>query len=93
MAESMACGTPIIAFDRGLVREVVKDGKTGFVVKPFNGRGKVNIEGFVEAVKKINQIKRADCREWVEKNFSLERMVDDYEKLFYKILNSRKQKP
>ncbi len=77
MAEAMACGTPVIAFKRGSVPEVVKHGKTGFIVK--------TISQAVKAVKKIDQIKRADCRKHVEENFSLEQMVDQYEKLYYKL--------
>ena len=78
MAEAMACGTPVIAFDRGSVREVVKDKKTGFVVN--------NINEAVKAVKKIDQIKREDCRKWVEGNFSTNVMVKNYEKLYYEII-------
>ncbi len=77
MIESMACGTPVIVFDRGSAREVVKDGKTGFIVK--------NVNQAVRAVKNIENINRKDCREWVEKKFDKERMVDEYEKLYYKI--------
>jgi len=76
--EAMACGTPVIAFDRGSSREVIKNGKTGFVVK--------NIEEMVKAIKKIDKIKREDCRAWVEKKFTIEKMVENYEKTFYKIL-------
>jgi len=76
--ESMACGTPVIAFDRGSAREVINDGKTGLVVK--------NIEEMIEAIKKIDQIKREDCRKWVEEKFTVERMVSEYEKIFYKIV-------
>jgi len=76
--ESMASGTPVIAFDRGSAREIIKDGKTGFVVK--------NIEEMIEAMKKIDQIKRGDCRALVEEKFTIERMVNDYEKIFYQIV-------
>ena len=79
--ESMACGTPVIAFDRGSAREVIKNGKTGFVVK--------NIEEMIEAIKKIDRIKREDCRKWVEKKFTIERMVNEYERIYYKILNRK----
>jgi len=78
MAEALACGTPVIVFDRGSAREVIKDGKTGFIVK--------NIREAVAAVKKIDQIDRRDCRKWVEENFSIEKMVDNYEKVYYKVL-------
>jgi len=78
MAEAQACGTPVIAFKMGSVPEVVKDKKTGFVVK--------NIKEAVKAVKKIDQIKRQDCRKWVEEKFTQEVMVKNYEKLYYKLI-------
>jgi len=78
MTEAMSCGTPVIAFNRGSIPEVIKHGKTGFIVK--------NIREAVAAVKKIDQIDRRDCRKWVEENFSIEKMVDNYEKLYYDIL-------
>jgi glycosyltransferase involved in cell wall biosynthesis len=78
MVEAMACGTPVIAFNKGSVPEVVKDKKTGFVVK--------NIEEMVKAMKKINKISRRACRERVKKYFSFERMILDYEKVYYKLL-------
>ena len=87
--ESMATGTPVITFDRGSAKEVVKDGKTGFVLPPYNKRGKTNIDGLVQAIKKINQIQRKDCRDWVEKNFTIKKMVKDYEKVFLKILKKK----
>ena len=81
MVEAMACGAPVIAFDRGSVREVIKDGKTGFVVN--------NIKEMVKAIKKIDEIKRKDCRNWVEEKFNYQRMVDDYEKIYYEILKKK----
>ncbi len=78
MAEAMACGTPVIAFNRGSVPEVVKDGKTGFVVE--------NIEEAIEAVKNIDKIKRENCRKWVEEKFTIKKMVDEYEKVYYKLV-------
>jgi len=79
MTESMACGTPVIAFNRGSVPEVLVNGKTGFIIK------KNSIKDMVEAVKNINKINRADCREHVEKKFSIQTMVDQYEKVFLRI--------
>ena len=76
--EAMACGTPVITFDRGSAREVIKHGKTGFIVK--------NISQMAKAIKKIDQIDRRECRKHVEKNFTIEKMVDGYEKVFYKVL-------
>jgi len=86
MIEAMACGTPVIAFNRGAVPEVVKDGKTGFVIDPLNKKGKPNIEGLVKAIKKIDQIDRRECRQHVEENFTIKKMVDEYEKVYYKAI-------
>jgi glycosyltransferase involved in cell wall biosynthesis len=78
LVEAMACGTPVIAFKRGSIPEVVKNGKTGFIVK--------NEKEAIEAIKEIEKIKREDCREWVEKNFNVKKMVEDYEKIYYKLI-------
>ena len=76
--EAMACGTPVIVFDRGSAGEVIKDGKTGFIVK--------NLREMVQAIKKIDQINREECRKWVKERFTMEKMIDNYEEIFYKIL-------
>jgi glycosyltransferase involved in cell wall biosynthesis len=78
MAEAMACGTPIIAFRRGSVPEVVDDGKTGFIVD--------NTSSMIEAVEKISTISRKQCRKHVEANFSLNQMIDGYEKVLTQIV-------
>lgn len=78
--EAMACGTPVIAFKSGATPELIKDKKTGFIVN--------SIEEGCQAVKKIETISRADCREHVNENFNLKRMVNRYEKLFKKILKN-----
>lgn len=80
--ESFACGTPIIAFSRGALPEIVQNGKTGFIVK--------NVTEMAKAIKKIDQINRYDCRQSVETYFNVKRMVDDHEKLYQKIINSQK---
>ena len=82
MTEAMACGTPVIAFNKGSIPEVIKNNKTGFVVK--------NEKQIIKAVKKIDTIARQDCREWVEDNFSIENMVNNYEKLYLKTLKCKK---
>ncbi|MDP2789555.1 MAG: glycosyltransferase family 4 protein [bacterium] len=71
--ESLACGTPVIAFKRGSVPELLQDGKTGYIVK--------TVPQMIAAVRKISRIKRLTCRKEAEKRFSLDRMVDDYAKL------------
>ncbi len=79
MTEAMATGTPVIAYRRGSVPEVIKDSKTGFVVN--------NIDEMIQAMKKIGQIDRIACRQRVEKYFTYQKMVDEYEKLYYKLIS------
>lgn len=78
MTEAMACGTPVIAYPNGAVLEVIKDKKTGFIVK--------NVNEMTKAIKNVDKIDRKKCRERVEKYFSVKKMVDDYEKIAKKLL-------
>lgn len=79
MAEAMACGTPVIGFNKGSVAEVVKDKETGFVVETR--------KEMKEAIKNIDRIKPEDCRNWVEQNFTLDKMVESYEKTYLKYVS------
>lgn len=81
MIESMACGTPILAFKKGSVPEIVIDGKTGFVVDSIND--------MIEAVKHINSIDPNVCRKHVQDNFSTISMAQKYSKLYQWIVESR----
>lgn len=96
MIEAMSCGTPVIAYNRGSVSEIVKDGITGFIIDPDNvdrpGKGswiikKQGIEGLVEAIKRIGEINRASCRKHVEENFTTQKMVEGYERVYKKMLS------
>ena len=82
MVEAMSCGTPVIGFDRGAVSELVVDGKTGFIVPPAEG-----VEGLKKALQKISTIHPSDCRRHVENNFSVEKMVSSYEKIYQEVIN------
>ena len=82
MKEAMACGTPVIGFDLGSVREIVKHNKTGFVVN--------NVNEAVKCVNNIDKINRIDCRKRVEEKFSVEKMVEGYEKVYENILSLQK---
>jgi glycosyltransferase involved in cell wall biosynthesis len=85
MVEAQACGTPVIVFNQGAASELVINGQTGFVVPFLNEKGEKNIEGIVKAIKNINSIKRENCRKNAEK-FSLNSMIENYEKIYYEIL-------
>ncbi|MBI2031781.1 MAG: glycosyltransferase family 4 protein [Candidatus Levybacteria bacterium] len=94
MAESMVCGTPVVAYNRGSVPELLRDGLTGFIIEPedFEGESKwiikkKGIEGLVEAIKRINEIDRKKCHEHVENNFTVGKMVDGYEKVYNQLIN------
>lgn len=83
--ESMACGTPVIAFNRGSMPELIENGCNGYLV--------TDVDEAVDAVAKVRNIRRADCRTHVEKHFTVERMVDGYEAVYEKVLSKRKRKP
>ncbi len=91
MIEAMACGTPVIAYNRGSVPEIVRDGVTGFIIdpddtpRPEKGSWRIRkqgVEGLVEAIKRISEIDRAACRKHVEENFTVEKMVEGYERVY-----------
>lgn len=96
MIEAMACGTPVIAYNRGSVSEIVRDGVTGFIVnEDLSHLGNLSnlsnlkikqtgVAGLVEAVKRIGEIDRAACRRHVEENFTVEKMVSGYEAVYRK---------
>lgn len=78
VAEAMLCGTPVIAFNRGSMPELIVDGKTGFLVK--------TVDEAVSALMDIRKINRLDCHQWSLANFSQEKMVREYIKLYDSIL-------
>ena len=78
LIESMACGCPVVAFKKGSIPEIIKSGKTGFVVS--------DIHGMIEAVKKIDSIKREDCRKHALDNFNAKIMAERYVKIYEKII-------
>ena len=78
VAEAMLCGTPVIAFNRGSMPELIKSEKTGFLVN--------TVDEAVEAVSQLDKIKRKDCYDWASSQFSSEKMVTDYIALYERIL-------
>ena len=78
VVEAMACGTPVIAYRRGSMPELIDHGVTGFLVDTF--------EEAVAAIGCLAEIDRAACRRAVEQRFSVDRMADDYLALYRRIL-------
>lgn len=81
VAEAMACGTPVIAYRRGSMPELIEDGKTGFVIDE-------SVDLLAEKMKLVGNMDRKYVRKHVENNFSKEKMVDEYEKFYLDILNN-----
>lgn len=81
LTEALSCGTPVIAFDRGSAGEIVENNKTGFLVK--------NERQMAQAIKNIDNINRIECRESVEKYFTLEKMVENHENLYYQLIKNK----
>lgn len=88
VAEAMSCGTPVIAFNRGAMSEIIQDGVTGYLVD--QGKG---VEGIVEAINRLNSLSREEyakmrqnARKRIEDNFSVARMVENYENLYKELI-------
>jgi len=81
MIESMACGTPVIAYNWGSVPEIVEDGLTGFVVS--------NVEEAVDAVARLGTLDRNRIRQRFEQRFTVERMTSKYLDVYDRLLGSR----
>jgi glycosyltransferase involved in cell wall biosynthesis len=81
MIEAMACGTPVIAFRRGSVPEVIDDNVTGFIVE--------SIDDSLRALEKIEHFDRSRCRSVFEKRFSVARMAADYVKIYEGLMKTQ----
>lgn len=80
VVEAMACGTPVIAFNRGSMPELIKDGRTGFLVDSLDEAG--------AALTRFDRIDRHACRRHVEENFTAELMVKRYIEVYTRILQN-----
>jgi len=78
VVESMACGTPVIAFNRGSMSELIHSRENGFLVD--------SVQEAIQCVGQISSIERAICRDGVERSFGIGRMVDEYIQVYRSIL-------
>ncbi len=83
VVESMACGTPVIAFNRGSMPEIIRNGENGWLVS--------DVPEGAAAVKEVARVDRRRCRKDAEQRFSAGRMVDDYLEVYDRLLSGRNQ--
>jgi glycosyltransferase involved in cell wall biosynthesis len=83
MIESMACGTPVIAYPRGSVPEVIDDGVTGFLVQ--------GVDDAVLAVERVANLSRRECRRRFEHRFTANRMAKDYLNVYQRVASRRRR--
>lgn len=79
MIEAMSCGTPVIAYKKGAIPEVVESGKNGFVVE--------DEEQMIAAITDISKLDRFACRKIVEERFTIDAMVSGYESVYKDVIN------
>ena len=84
LAEANAAGVPVIAMDLGSCREVIRDGQTGFLVH--------SAEDGVRALRRLSEIDRSACRRRVQECFSIETMVEAYERVYQQIFELEAKK-
>ena len=82
MIEALSCGTPVIAWRRGSVPEVLEEGVTGYIVE--------SVSEAVKAIHRLEHLSRSECRRNFEQRFTAERMARDYLEI-YRRLNGREQ--
>ena len=81
MIEALACGTPVIAYGRGSVPEVLEDGVTGWIV--------AGQDEAVQAIAQVSTLSRTRCRQTFEERFSATRMTQDYLRIYQQLLEPR----
>ena len=81
MIEAMACGTPVIAYNRGSVPEIIDDGLTGFIVED-----EISAVG---AVNRLSQLSRTAIRKRFEERFTARRMALDYVAAYRKLMDAK----
>ncbi len=84
MIEALACGTPVIARPCGSVPEVLRDGVSGFMA--------LTVEELVDAVRRVPSLSRRTCRAEFESRFTVEVMVENYERLYYRLVDESRRR-
>jgi glycosyltransferase involved in cell wall biosynthesis len=84
MIEAMACGTPVIAYRHGSVEEVMEHGRSGFVVS--------TIDEAVEAVERVANLDRAECRRVFDHRFTAAQMAEDYVRVYERVISSSRRR-
>ena len=82
-ADAQACGTPVVAFQRGGLSEIIVPGVTGFLVAPDD------LQAAADSVLRTARISRAACRQHAEKHLDLERSLDAHEQLYRRVIRRR----
>jgi glycosyltransferase involved in cell wall biosynthesis len=77
--EALACGTPILAYRRGSVPEIINNGHTGFICE--------SVDEMVKSVPEISTLERCHCRQIFEQRFTVERMVQNYLSVYEHLVN------
>lgn len=93
VAEANSCGTPVVAFARGAMPEIINDGENGFVAKPDD------LEDLCAMIKKVYAMSqdesrslRSSSRSYAQREFSIKKMIDGYEEVYNKVLKGSKLK-
>jgi glycosyltransferase involved in cell wall biosynthesis len=81
--EAMAAGAPVLAYRRGAMTELIENGATGYLVQ--------SEEEMVERIEQLQILDRARCRAWGQEHFSVEKMIDGYERLYHSVLKGSQQ--
>lgn len=77
--ESLACGTPVIAWNRAAMPEIIEDGVSGYLVN--------SVEEMTQKIGQINKLDRKNCRKRVEENFTVQKMAENYVNLYNQIIS------
>lgn len=85
MAESLACGTPVLVSPRGAAPEIVEHGRTGFLCP--------DEDAMVAAVDRLGELDRRDCRTSAEERFDMHRMAADYVRVYEQVLDDPPPRP